>query len=527
VKWIKRLFSSSREQSRYGNFGVGAKIAALPRNPEGLMYFSWKDGQGYVAHLWRDPDTLEYGLKKWSWADGTVGEWGYIEDAIKPDPITSHGTMVVLLGNCEDENTMQPPYGTPMPSRWILRYLNTRYFRFRDGVDVRAREGWERPEDDRHNFLREFHGQGRWLDRHALHSGSVTLMTAIAHWWILKEDIDDDAGDVAGGGHVAALYQNELYEMVAARAGVARLQAFGVIFGCNRVVLYLEPKDTEDGKVEANTARTQFIRNGQSLPWSDWAAEFRENLPDRLRELMDEIGSKTVPDDHREAIRERLKRLKELFRFSRYRPSRVGKHLIDEKVLGSAGKSPSKGGGSDGAGSGGSGGSRSGKAGDIYSLFLETRGGVNAEEVSAPQEPETLWVTLSDGTRSPDDMADRAAKYLPERQNKLLINGDFRVFVDMVERWTKKYRHVPGAKKTIVKVVQEWFEQQLIEAVMGAHALRQSGQWTLEDCKELWSEEALTAAVLPRYHVDFAISRALGSRLGTLKDHASVALTKA
>jgi hypothetical protein len=35
--------------------------------------------------------------------------------------------------------------------------------------------------------------------------------------------------------------------------------------------------------------------------------------------------------------------------------------------------------------------------------------------------------------------------------------------------------------------------------------------------QRLWSEEALTAAVLPRYHVDVAVKRALGAKLGTLR----------
>ena len=49
------------------------------------------------------------------------------------------------------------------------------------------------------------------------------------------------------------------------------------------------------------------------------------------------------------------------------------------------------------------------------------------------------------------------------------INGDFRVFTDMIERWCAQYRDVPGAREPITNVVREWFEQALIEAVLGAH----------------------------------------------------------
>ena len=88
----------------------------------------------------------------------------------------------------------------------------------------------------------------------------------------------------------------------------------------------------------------------------------------------------------------------------------------------------------------------------------------------------------------------------------------------MVDRWAKRYSHAPGSRAVIEQVVQEWFEQELMEAVMGAQALRGSAQWTVEDFDRILSEEALTAVVLPRYHIDNNIKRALGAKLGTLKE---------
>jgi len=515
VEYINKLSSSMHEQSRHGNFGIGAKISALPRNHEGVLYLSWKEGVGYMVQLWRDPDTDDYGLKRWQWPNGMVEHWAYADDALKPEPILDYGTMVVLLGNTEKENTMQPPSGTPMPSRWALRYLNTRYFCFPSGITVRSREGWEKPQGDRHNFLREVTGQKHWLDSNCECNGSVELDTANAHWWILKEGIDDDSGHNAGGGHVAALYHNELYELVAGRAGVARLQGFGVIFGCSRVVLYLEPR--ADMAVTANIARTQLLCDGEPLPWSEWACQFREKMPQPICDLMEEVSAKSVPSDHRASIRERLKQIRDLFRFSRYRPASSGKFQIDDDVTSTGGSPKARGLTSGGSGGGGG---RGGTAGDVYALFLTTRGGLSAEEVNSPPDPKRDWISLTAGTRSAGDLEDRAARYLPD-QNRLLINADFRVFTDMVDRWAKRYSHAPGARAVVEQVAQEWFEQQLVETVMGAWALRQSGQWTLDELKQLWSEEALTAAVLPRYHVDNSIKRGLGSRLGTLKEQAA------
>jgi hypothetical protein len=155
----------------------------------------------------------------------------------------------------------------------------------------------------------------------------------------------------------------------------------------------------------------------------------------------------------------------------------------------------------------------------VYSLFLSAHG-VPGEEIMIAHEPEVTWVSAENGTRTPPDLEDRAAKYLPQ-QDTIQANADFRVFNDMIDRWCQKYKNVSGARDVVKDVVQEWFEQQLIEAVMGAQALRDARQWTFEDVQKLWSEEALTAAVLPRYHVDVAVKRALGAKLGTLKEKAS------
>jgi hypothetical protein len=103
------------------------------------------------------------------------------------------------------------------------------------------------------------------------------------------------------------------------------------------------------------------------------------------------------------------------------------------------------------------------------------------------------------------------------QQNKLIINGDFRVFADMIERWARFYNHIPGVRATVKQTIEEWFQQQLVETVVSAQALKRTGRWSLNELSRLWSEEALTAAVLPRWHIDQSIKRQLGHRLGSLK----------
>lgn len=517
VRYINSLSSSIHAQSMEANFGVGAKIAAVPRNHAGIIYLSWKDGQGYMIHIWRDPATGVYGLRRFERPDGSAEYWTAVEDAVKPEQVGKHGTMVILLGNDDEENTMQAPSGAAMPSRWILRYLNSRYFRFPKGITVKAREGWELPKGDSHNFLRTVTGMKTWLDKNCTDHGTQHLSGGDAHWWILNDKLDLDAGHYVSGGHVAALYQDELYDLQTGRAGVARLQAFGIIFGHQRVAIYIEPRNGVGNRVVSNTARTTLLMNDEPLPWAEWAVEFRNALPEPIKRLVEELSATSSGSDHRQSIRERLKQIMDLFKLTRYRPAKAGTATLDDQPgLGGApaadqdetkaSVNPRK----PGAGGGG-------RAGDIYALFQATIGDP-AQQLRTPvPEPAVKWISVKDGTRTPPDLEDRAAKYLPG-ENLLMINADFRVFSDMIERWAQKYSHAPGARSVIEQVVQEWFEQQLMEAIMGSFALKGSPQWTMQELEKLWNEEALTAAVLPRYHVDVNVKRALGAKIGSLKD---------
>ena len=189
--------------------------------------------------------------------------------------------MVVLLGPDTEANTADAPPKALMPRKWILRYLNTKFFRFPEGVAVKAREGWNLPRGDRHNFLRTVTGEGPWLNENSQEKGVVRLpqTKATAHWWIVKAEADFDSGHYAPGGHVAALYHDELYEMVTGNAGYARLQAFGVVFGCERVVIYVEPENGKSQEVTANTARSHLMIENEPLQWSAYLASSARTCP--------------------------------------------------------------------------------------------------------------------------------------------------------------------------------------------------------------------------------------------------------
>src|SRR5262249_3329043 len=141
--------------------------------------------------------------------------------------------------------------------------------------------------------------------------------------------LGNNSGWIASSGHVAALYKNELYELSISRAGVAKLQSFGVVFGYQRVVIYVEPTSTLENIVVSNTARTNLIMNGAPLPWTEWAAEFRDKMPAEIERLIEEVAAGSASTDHTQSIWDRIKQIRDLFKLSKYHPSASGNLNID------------------------------------------------------------------------------------------------------------------------------------------------------------------------------------------------------
>jgi hypothetical protein len=517
VEYINQLSSSGAEQSMSGNYGIGAKIATATRNHHGVMYVSWRGGQGALIHLWKDTVTGAYGLKQFRTNSGEYQHFMCVEDEVKPSIIADHGTKVVLLGNSESQDTMQAPLNVASPSRWISKYLNTRYYRFPKGISVKAREGWQNPRADKdRNVTRTITGQEPYLKDHAVSSGRVKLTNATANWWILKDEpaLGNNSGFVESAGHMAALYQDELYELVTGRSGTARLQNFGVIFGYRQVVIYVESASTPERKLTTNTARTMLLVNNELLPWADWAIEFRDNMPKEISALIAEKAAAASVADHSKSIRERLKQVLDLFKVSRYRPSPDGPFLIDDQTLARGGQ-PKRENLTAQSGSGGHGTGEGGTAGGVYAIF-EKENGKSGDRVQPDLFPSVNWISTKDGTRTPGDLEDRAARFLIE-QNRLLINADFRVFTDMISKFTKDLGGNPALYEVVEDAVHGWFEQALIETVIGIQALRNSKEWSVAALEAALSDEALTTAVMPRYHVHNSVKRELGSKLGKLE----------
>ena len=511
------------------NFGVGAKITALHRNSHGLVYQSWRDGKGSMVKLHRDDKEGVYGLASFELAEGP--EWTpRIKDAFRPKIIDRSGTKVTLLGTSEEDNTCFPPEDAGKGMNWLITYLTSRYFRVPENIKIQVRvltrieDDWptEEPSPSVKTYnVQTVKGAKALFDDYAQAKGTVSLSTTDAHWWVFDDPRQASKDMSSRGGRtckVGIVFQDEVYVQLTPPAARRILAGFGIVFGSDHVVIYIEPRKTLD--IRADTARSRVIINGEDVQeanWFEtWGAEFREQMPEAIKAKIDEIMAKTERDPEgktRERILERLKRIRDLLRPSRYRRDPNGSLRGIGKALGG---SSSPGDGQKGTGSSGVGGHRGGRSSDDYLADLVESGGelVSAVVVS-PKEPQVKWVSRADGTREEGELDDLAAEIVGDTLSGDIIkaNRDFRGYRDLVTFFAKEFN--PGGDtaidRKIVDYVEEWLESQLVEAVMTVRNLINGRTWTPADIDRALSPHALTTVMMARFHIVERVKRSLSS----------------
>jgi hypothetical protein len=513
------------------NFGVGAKITALHRNSHGLVYQSWHGGRGSMVKLHRDDKAGVYGLASFELADGP--DWTpRIKDAYKPKIIDRSGTKVTLLGTSEENNTCFPPEDAGGGMNWLITYLTGRYFRVPENIKIQVRvltkdaDEWPSeepvPSVKTYNF-QTVNGSKALFDQYAEAKGTVPLATADAHWWVFADPREDSKKMSTRGGRtckVGVVFQEEVYVHLTPPAARRILAGFGIVFGADHVVIYIEPKKTMD--IRADTARSRIIINGEDVQeanWFEtWGTEFKERMPSEIKAKIDEIMAKTERDPDgkaRERILERLRRIRELLRPTRYRRDNGGKLQAVGQTSGGAGlsgdtqRSSSPGGGS---------GSRGGRSSDDYLADLVDSGGelVTPVVVSA-KEPNVVWISRADRTREEGELEDLAAEIVGDTLTGDLVkaNRDFRGYRDLVGFFAREFNPGgdPAIARKIVDYVEEWLEGQLVESIMTTRNLVNGRTWTPADIDRALSSYALTTVMMARFHIVERVKRSLSSDL--------------
>lgn len=316
---LLRFFSTLGEGAKkiggiHDNFGVGAKIASLPWNPEGVVVISYKEGRGSMIWIMLDPDSRDYELVEFvvegerscvidpSIVDDDGIDWA----AVRPDWITDKGTIVVLLGSEEYPDTvLGNPQAGEKEIKGLSVYLNSRFWDL-TSVDVKVVElrsekksQWPQGPNDKDNsrrpnnrqimgarhYLTDVSGQkGKFSE-----NGIVTVdeHRVMAEWYLWEGERPHIDSYAKKGGYIAVRYNGELFHLTSNKV---QFRWFGVIESKvqQNLTIILEPEHYESSNgrwgIHPDQSRNRLIftgngERGVELPLSDWGFEFAENIP--------------------------------------------------------------------------------------------------------------------------------------------------------------------------------------------------------------------------------------------------------
>jgi hypothetical protein len=537
---------ANQNQSLTGNQGMGLKIAGPTRHKNGVLVRSFKDGERSMVNIgWNG---REYGLLP-------LGNHGEVIVDVSEDHFPAFineqgsGTVVTFLGNEAAANTVTPEN---RPKNWLFKYLYQRFFRLEgDHIVLMVRQPardvteWPRTRaaadaGKGFNLARVYGTAHIWDDAadrddedKSGRRGTVELPgnlnagvpSAQMHWWVLPPSGpgSDVSTRTAGGGSLAVLFQNELHDWRVSGQANPFFARLGVIFGKTRIAFVLEPLGAG---IASDFARAHVLVSGRPVfegeAWPTWADQFRERMPEAIKETMAAEQSKLEDEDPDRAkrIRDRLKDVMQLLRPRRARPDHQGEARASDVEL----TGPDAGAG----------------------FMIETPIGTGARETT-PREPKGIgaslavaddgepasevfamlhltprWVTEAQAENFPivnangRGLSDRAAALAGVdglKADELLLNVEFRgyqMILQALNEWGNPDGE-DGVAAAIESYTREWIEQKMVEAVTGLRQLENGSTWTAGSYDNALSPVALTAAFMAdRYHTLREVRRQIG-----------------
>jgi hypothetical protein len=200
-----------------GNFGMGAKVAALPSNQHGLRYRSCREGMVHEVRLGKRGTV--YGRLRIDGRDITD-----VTRAAENEgrDLAFDWTEVVLFGNRAEQDTVCDPYdGNPGVSEdWVRSGLAARFLDLPDGVTITVPDG-----------TRFVPLAPSWTGARR-HDAVATADGPVLHYL-------HDPERITGFG-CAIAYRSEIYDVRTPRDWVQWAPRFGLPFGAGQVSVMVE-----------------------------------------------------------------------------------------------------------------------------------------------------------------------------------------------------------------------------------------------------------------------------------------------
>lgn len=440
---LSRLMDLASTGKRLGvdnNYGQGGKISALKVSPHGVVYSSCKAGRVSQIILAAEErpgaDFPLYVKKRQSVPSGKSLR-----------PLDRDWTEVVLLGRNALHDTVAELIPETRAKNWLLRQLNSRFYRFPAGIVIRAANLTISSEENR-----TAKGLEQLTTDHSEKSEEVATEhtrfgTVRLRYCKLKGQYgENDAGcnraktmDAYGlgtrGDHICLVWKNECYDV---HLGWARISgAFGVTFGSSNIGIHILLPD--NAPVKNNTYRDALLdRRGEHQPVrvEDFAELVRSNRPKWLIQYIEREARKNA---NQAGVMKRLKAYLDELKANGQQRSRVERGGEDE---GEAPQRRKRGSGSS--------------ADKPYVLDRVPRSTRPAKGVRTPSPlPGIPQVSFAEDPAILDELSGRAALYRHE-DNTVLLNPRHSKYLDDLE---KIYADVgPGADRR--SLARQFFDEE-------------------------------------------------------------------
>ncbi len=334
--------SVNKEMALDGNFGIGAKVSGLTMSREGIRYRSCKDGFVNEVVIGYDPDEGTYVRFPAELPDGSFDTVYDVSDVAREDGQATNfdWTEVVLLGQCEDHDTVAEPLGKgkSLDRSYIPSAIFRRFARFGEGVEVRVdvamTKGGGKGETGRTRRLKtleEVIGDLPNHERIEAPGGEITVHYIHdpkheRHSHTLSALANPATSSTT---FCALVHKGERYDIKSKKAWSAAAPNFGIPFGSKVLTVEIELIDS--------LALPNQYRDGLTWPddrsamrAEDFDAYVRELMPDWVKDVI--RSESPTSDDNLDDLQSDLQKLLDEFRVptATLSPSRRKSALVTE-----------------------------------------------------------------------------------------------------------------------------------------------------------------------------------------------------
>jgi hypothetical protein len=280
------------EKKGFGNYNIGARVAALPLNPAGVTFASRTSGKDGMNEnkIMLFKDKTQFATKAWSVK--VTDEAGEVSEELHEVVAPSHkelseigsgtGTAVILHGHGRG------PTWDISPAYKVHNFLARRYYAWPGNVEVKVRH------PDVHNKVMAVVPFGSSLARWKEADGEVKFtdvagLSGSMFWWVLPkpEDLKDKlSGHNYFGSGIGVVVDDEVFHY-----SKQYMSDFGIPYKSaqNRIVILIHvdgaQMDTSRSAVVFPTARS----DRKTVPWKAFGQYLSEHMPAEIDEIMTKV----------------------------------------------------------------------------------------------------------------------------------------------------------------------------------------------------------------------------------------------